>query len=75
MPRRPNAGWVFADQQAGAGDPVQQRGVASGIEHVDSPGEHRHRHPVGGQCGAMGRTVDAVGTTGDDGHIVFGQAG
>ena len=43
------------------------------IEDVDSPGQHRYRHPVDGERGAVGGTVNSVGPAGDDCDLVFGE--
>ena len=60
MPRGPYTGWILADQQSAAADAMQQRGMAGGVEHVDSPGQHRHRRTVDRQCRPMDGAVDAV---------------
>ena len=75
MPGRPHTGWVLADQQSGSGNAVQQGGVAGRVGNVDSPGQHRHRHTVGGKRGAVGGAVDAVRAAGDDDDLMFGQTG
>jgi hypothetical protein len=47
--------------------------MSGGIGHVNSPGQHRHRHAIGSKCSSVRGAVDTVGATGDDGHIMVGQ--
>ena len=75
MPRGPKAGRILGDHQALLTDPMEQRGVARRVGHVDAAGQHRDREPVGRQRRAVRSTVDAVGTAGHHRHVPLRQTG
>jgi hypothetical protein len=63
-------GRQLGDDRTGLRDALDQVLVASGVGAVDSTREDRDGAATGGEGGAVGHAVDAVGGTGDDGVAV-----
>ena len=70
--RRGRPGRDLADDQALGRDPVDEVGVAAGVDPVHPAGQHRHRQPSGSQRTAVCRGVDAEGSARDDRHPLLG---
>lgn len=75
IPGRHRTRRVFGEHQAGAGDVVDQSGVAGWVWAVDAAGQHRDRDAADGERSAVGNSVDAQRRTRDHAEPTVGEAG